>query len=131
MLEQVIDLRQRYGRVSYPALKHQFDVDDAFLADLTRVAGLIKPTALYTSGAIQRGRREHVRVVSPHFLNHLSSGITLVQGCREALPVQLHGTRESVQDILGGDAIFTLVGGGKIAGEAVHEHPFSHRLRQR
>lgn len=34
MLDQVIDLLRSRGRVSYRALKRQFDVDDDFLADL-------------------------------------------------------------------------------------------------
>jgi hypothetical protein len=34
LLEQVIDMLQRRGRVSYRALKRQFDLDDAYLADL-------------------------------------------------------------------------------------------------
>src|SRR5215475_3185118 len=34
MLEQVIALLQRQGRVSYRALKRQFGVDDAFIEDL-------------------------------------------------------------------------------------------------
>jgi class 3 adenylate cyclase len=34
VLEQVVALLQRHGRVSYRALKRQFDLDDAFVADL-------------------------------------------------------------------------------------------------
>jgi class 3 adenylate cyclase len=34
VLDQVIDMLQRRGRVSYRALKRQFDLDDAYLADL-------------------------------------------------------------------------------------------------
>ena len=34
VLEQVITLLQRHGRVTYRALKRQFDLDDAFLEDL-------------------------------------------------------------------------------------------------
>src|SRR5215813_4917787 len=34
MLEQVLALVQRQGRVSYRAIKRRFDVDDAYLADL-------------------------------------------------------------------------------------------------
>ena len=34
ILEEVVVLLQRRGRVSYRALKRQFDVDDAFVADL-------------------------------------------------------------------------------------------------
>ena len=34
ILEQVLDILRRRGRVSYRALKRQFDLDDAYLADL-------------------------------------------------------------------------------------------------
>ena len=34
VLEQVIELLQRHGRVSYRALKRQFDLDDEYLEDL-------------------------------------------------------------------------------------------------
>ena len=34
VLDQVIEMLQRRGRVSYRALKRQFDLDDAYLADL-------------------------------------------------------------------------------------------------
>ena len=34
MLEQILARVQRQGRVSYPALKQQFDLDDAYLEDL-------------------------------------------------------------------------------------------------
>jgi hypothetical protein len=34
VLEQVLTLLQRHGRVSYRALKRQFDLDDAFIEDL-------------------------------------------------------------------------------------------------
>ena len=34
VLEQVIDLLQRHGRVTYRALKRQYGCDDDFLADL-------------------------------------------------------------------------------------------------
>ena len=34
VLDQIIDMLQRRGRVSYRALKRQFDLDDAYLADL-------------------------------------------------------------------------------------------------
>ena len=34
VLDQIIDMLQRRGRVSYCALKRQFDLDDAYLADL-------------------------------------------------------------------------------------------------
>ena len=34
ILEQVLEMLQRRGRVSYRALKRQFDLDDAYLADL-------------------------------------------------------------------------------------------------
>ena len=34
ILDQVIEMLQRRGRVSYRALKRQFDLDDAYLADL-------------------------------------------------------------------------------------------------
>jgi class 3 adenylate cyclase/predicted ATPase len=34
VLEQVIDLLQRYGRVSYRALRRQFELDDTYLEDL-------------------------------------------------------------------------------------------------
>ena len=35
ILDQAIALLQRRGRVTYRALKRQFDLDDAFLEDLT------------------------------------------------------------------------------------------------
>src|SRR6266571_6378025 len=34
VLDRVLDMLQRRGRVSYRALKRQFDLDDAYLADL-------------------------------------------------------------------------------------------------
>ena len=34
VLDQIIDLLRQRGRVSYQALKRQFDVDDAYLEDL-------------------------------------------------------------------------------------------------
>ena len=34
VLEQVIELLQRHGRVTYRALKRQFDLDDDYLEDL-------------------------------------------------------------------------------------------------
>jgi len=34
LLEQVLALVQRQGRVSYRAIKRRFDVDDDYLADL-------------------------------------------------------------------------------------------------
>ena len=34
LLEQVLTLVQRQGRVSYRAIKRRFDVDDDYLADL-------------------------------------------------------------------------------------------------
>ena len=34
VLDQVLEMLQRRGRVSYRALKRQFDLDDAYLADL-------------------------------------------------------------------------------------------------
>src|SRR6476620_3913248 len=34
VLDRVLEMLQRRGRVSYRALKHQFDLDDAFLEDL-------------------------------------------------------------------------------------------------
>jgi hypothetical protein len=34
VLEQVLDLLQRHGRISYRALKRQFDLDDTYIADL-------------------------------------------------------------------------------------------------
>jgi hypothetical protein len=34
VLERVVELLQRHGRVSYRALKRQFDLDDAFIEDL-------------------------------------------------------------------------------------------------
>jgi len=33
ILEQVLDILRRRGRVSYRALKRQFDLDDAYLAE--------------------------------------------------------------------------------------------------
>jgi hypothetical protein len=35
VVDQVIDLLRRRGRVTYRALKRQFDLDDELLADLT------------------------------------------------------------------------------------------------
>ena len=35
VLDQVVDLLRRRGRVSYRALKQQFALDDELLADLT------------------------------------------------------------------------------------------------
>jgi hypothetical protein len=34
VLEQVLALLQRHGRISYRALKRQFDLDDIYIADL-------------------------------------------------------------------------------------------------
>ena len=34
VLDHVLEMLQRRGRVSYRALKRQFDLDDAYLADL-------------------------------------------------------------------------------------------------
>jgi hypothetical protein len=34
ILDQVLEMLQRRGRVSYRALKRQFDLDDAYLKDL-------------------------------------------------------------------------------------------------
>jgi hypothetical protein len=34
VLERVLEMLQRRGRVSYRALKRQFDLDNAYLADL-------------------------------------------------------------------------------------------------
>jgi hypothetical protein len=34
VLDRVLEMLQRRGRVSYRALKCQFDLDDAYLADL-------------------------------------------------------------------------------------------------
>ncbi len=41
VLEQVIELLQRHGRVTYRALKRQFDLDDAYLEDLKEAKALL------------------------------------------------------------------------------------------
>ena len=50
VLDQIIDLLRQRGRVSYQALKRQFDVDDAYLADLKNELLYVYPQVIEDEG---------------------------------------------------------------------------------
>ena len=52
VLEQVIVLLQRHGRVSYRALKREFGLDDAYLEDLKAELIEVKQLAVDQNGTV-------------------------------------------------------------------------------
>src|SRR5215831_16645018 len=52
ILDQVVDLLRRRGRVTYRALKHEFQVDDAFLEDLKAEIITAQRLAVDEQGAV-------------------------------------------------------------------------------
>jgi hypothetical protein len=52
ILVQVINLRQRQGRVSYWALKRRFDLDDDYLEDVKEELIYVKQVAVDEEGSV-------------------------------------------------------------------------------
>jgi hypothetical protein len=52
MLAQVLDLLQRQGRVSYRALKRQFDLDEEYLEDLKAEIIQVRRLAVDEDGVV-------------------------------------------------------------------------------
>jgi hypothetical protein len=74
LLDQVLDMLQRRGRVSYRAVQRQFDLDDATLED-------VKADLLYRPSRAGGGRRPWPELdgggwCSPDHTNQLAPGPT-------------------------------------------------------
>ena len=110
VLDQVIDLLQRHGRVSYRALKRQFSVDDDFLADLIdelveiqqiatdqdgrmlvlsgeREITPAPPTPEPTSTPITEPEREPLSYTPPHLAEKILTTRSALEGERKQVTV--------------------------------------------
>ena len=82
ILDQAIDMLRRRGRLTYGALKRQFHLDDAYLADLKEELIEGQRLALDEQGKVLvwMGEREPAATPAPAALPAHVSGLDLARG---------------------------------------------------